>query len=141
MLPLTLAAVHRLGTSIPVYEIPLVFQRSEGSPYSFQQARPDWDGVVQTTRLTHQETGAKLVAGRENYTILNTQLGGAFDAITVEQASVETFMGPVSGIPSIPEGQPLRYEWRARKLMAEGAIDEMITYRAHFQPIADHLCT
>jgi hypothetical protein len=56
-----------------------------------------------------------------------------------EDIGTEVLFGPCQGLAT-PESEDLvRYHWRGEDLQTRGTVQEVITYRGHYLPLAKHL--
>lgn len=123
-----------------VFEVPMIYQRpAEGESYEIQRT---WasrrDGVVEF-ELSERELAAKVRARDQIYTALADQMGPLISGLPAAHLARE-FTAPAR--PSLPEPGPdvvLRYEWRAQLLAERGEIEQKITYRQHYLPVASSL--
>jgi hypothetical protein len=71
---------------------------------------------------------------------LRDQAGPEFFAVTAEALAIEEILASGHSLPIPDEAtRVLRYEWRARLLQTQGAVEQVITYRDHFLPVAESL--
>jgi len=141
---ITLPLVLRASTAAPcadVFEVPLVYQTLAASEhYEIQRMPLASAQPAFRYHLTSQELFAKIRARDEIYLSLRDQAGPEFSAATAQHLAIEETA--LAGDPfSWPHatGRELRYEWRARLLKEQGAIDEIITRAGHFIPTVQGL--
>ena len=139
-LPLVLRAAAA-AQSAKIFEVPLVYQTlARGEHYEIQRTPPDSARRPFRYHLTSQELRAKVHARDEIYLSLRDQAGPEFSAVTAELlATEETVAADDPCAWPHATGRELRYEWRARLLKQQGAIDEIITHADHFIPTVQGL--
>ncbi len=140
-LPVVRAAL-RGAVNTPVFEVPLIHQRpSEGEAYEVQRTWAAPHDHPVKLQLSEQELAAKVRARDRIYTSLTDQMGSLITELSSAHLALE-FVAPAR--LSIPEPGPdviLRYEWRAQVLAERGEIEQKITYRQHYLPVASSLHT
>ena len=138
-LPVVRAAL-RGAVSTPVFEVPLIYQRpGEGEAYEVQRAWAAPNGRPVRYQLSEQELAAKVRARDRIYTSLTDQMGPLVSELPGAHLALE-FVAPArSSVPEPGPGVVLRYEWRARMLAERGEIEQTITYRRHYLPVASSL--
>jgi hypothetical protein len=138
-LPVVRAAL-RGATNTPVFEVPLIYQRpGEGEAYEIQRTWAAPNDRPVKYQLCEQELAVKVRARDRIYTSLADQMGPLISELPGAHLALE-FMVPARS--SIPEPGPdiiLRYEWRARLLAERGEIEQTITYKQHYLPVASSL--
>lgn len=135
-LPIVIGALARAGAKdTPVFEIPLIRQvpSAVGETYDVQRPSGAGAGAVWTD-LTDQELRAKRRARLHVYTQLARQLGPVLSDLSDDHLAREVVV-PAGAPLRAAEGVP-RYEWRGERLLREGAVERVITFRDHFVPIA-----
>jgi hypothetical protein len=140
--PITRAALAGL-TGWKHYEMPLVHQSpapDEPEKCVVQRLPETLGQAAHVSVLTPPELEAKKVARDEVYTILAEQFGTALTDLSDEHLRHEVLgESPSRGMREPGDDFVLRYEWRAKKLLSEGSIEEIITLNDHFRPVAEGL--
>jgi hypothetical protein len=132
-LPLVRAAVP----DVPVFEVPLVYQRpGAAEAYSVQRVPPSRAATALALELTTAELERKLTARAEVYRCLDEQMGPVLATVPPDCLAREEIMPASAHVPA-PDGERvLRYDWRARVLLEAGAVREAITWGDHYAPVA-----
>jgi hypothetical protein len=134
-LPLARRALS--GMDIPLYEVPLVYQR-EGTPDAFEMQRTPQALEVrhQWLDLSTEELGLKTGTIKSGvYGSLFSTLGGMITNAIPSHASRELVIHARDAIPQPLPGQVLRYETRGKYLAEKGDVPAAITYDAHYVPV------
>jgi hypothetical protein len=135
--PIVERAAASLGPC-EVFEIPLVYQEPAADErYVVQRVPQAMSASRLRFSLTDDEADAKGRARDAIYSNLRDGLGPDLFAVPRPHFAIEE-IAAATRLPDDPAstGRVLRYEWRANRLLAEGAIDRAITYRGHFLPVA-----
>ncbi len=134
-LPLVLGALN--GADVPVFEVPLIYQRNDAaSSFEIQRVPPSLEGQALLTELTDDEVGRKIrTLSDGRYRALLGQLGGQIQRVLPTHARREQVLKARKGVPATQPGQRLRYDERGRRLKARGVVAEAITYRHHYAPL------
>ncbi len=140
--PLLLRALAGLP-EIPLFEVPLVYQAPvEGEVYEIQRIPESQAHLRLSYDLSEEELAAKVYARDHIHTSLHDQAGPEFVELSPRHMQREEIAAIREDLPEPDEAsRVLRYEWRARLLHEQGAIDRIITYRDHFLPAASRLLT
>jgi hypothetical protein len=134
----TRPVVERALRGLPAaaaWEVPLVYQLpGPDEAYEVQRVPPARVALRRRYELTPEETDAKAHARDALYPNLREQAGPELLRIPRAHLAVEEIAA--FGDEPEPEtcGRALRYERRARRLLAEGSIDRAITWREHVLP-------
>jgi hypothetical protein len=138
-LPIVRAALHALPDA-EVYEVPLVYQKpAEAETYEIQ--RPVGESTQRQIEfpVASEHVDEKVRARDQVYTLLTAQLGSVITGIPRDHLAREVIFAASPVLPEPDSGKVLRYERRARILLERGEIEQMITYRGHFLPVAASL--
>lgn len=141
-LPMVRAALPE-DAPVPLYEVPLVYQRP-GQPVSFHIQRvPDELAERRIVHaLTEEEATRKFEARNEIYRNLREQAGPEFLALSKEHLAREEMAVALDRLPRPGEfGRAMRYEFRGCLLQAQGLVERAITYGDHFLPMVRALQT
>lgn len=138
-LPIVRAALHG-SEDIPVFEAPLVYQRPvEGESYEVQRMPVSRRNAQVEFQLSEQELARKVWARDKIYTALLDQMGPVISDLPRAHVARE-FMAPARlSVPEPGADVVLRYERRAQILAERGEIEQKITYRHHYLPVASSL--
>jgi phosphoglucomutase len=123
---------------VAVFELPVVYQRAEPGEVYETHRFPDSASGQAVLHLTDQELGAKLRARDEIYHELRAQFPELVD-VSAAHAAVEVVRRSNGSVPTPDASRVLRYERRGRLLQAQGAVEQVITYAAHFAPVVSIL--
>ena len=136
-LPIVLRAV-RDWPQTRVFEVPLVYQTlDEGEQYNVQRFPSSRAAARWQYALTDEEVALKEHARDQIYLSLRKQLGPEFLKVPRDHLAQEEVGEAASPLePPHDTGRALRYEWRARLLRNQGAIENVITYTDHWRPMA-----
>ena len=122
-----------------VFEVPLIYQKSGFPPESFGvQCAPEGQEGVTEIPLSPKESDSKRHALQNIYTILRDTMG-ALLLSSPKALERETIFKATSPLRWPEHGRALRYERRARELMAKGEISEQITHDYHYISIVSNL--
>lgn len=125
-----------------VFEVPLVYQRAtiDGrEEYVIQRCPEEYVREQVWIPLTDAEIELKLAVFDKTYGILQDVVMNGLRGAPKETATREIVV-PVRWPLRIPEPScVLRYDWRAKKLMAEGKVKSAITHYGHYLPMAGSL--
>jgi hypothetical protein len=137
-LPLVRGAVE--GSTVRVVEVPVIYQRpGPRESYAINRFPATQGGEALTVTLSSAEAARKRRARDEIYTTLRDTLGGVLAQISDGEVAREV-VRPAADVLPVPNAQRvLRYEWRARLLRAQGALDRVITYAQHYRPLAERV--
>jgi LmbE family N-acetylglucosaminyl deacetylase len=121
-----------------IFEVPLIYQKpGPGESYGVQSAPAGQPGQI-VVPLTETESASKRNALENTYTILRDTLGKVL--LSCPDALKQETLYPASTPLRWPDpGRILRYELRAKELMARGEVPSEITHAYHFIPLAAHL--
>ena len=138
-LPLVRAAVDQWP--VDIYEVPLVYQKDEPEEtYEIQRVPSPLAAHRIVHALTPPEVDRKAAALNEIYRSLHDQAGPVFLSLSREHLGREEMAAAVPpALSPAATGRALRYEWRARRLLDQGAIQRAIGFADHYQPIAERL--
>lgn len=139
----TAPMVHLAARELPdatIFEVPLVYQQEgPGERYILQGVPAALAGDSVTFHLSDEELALKIAARDEIYTLLTEQMGPLLCDPPAEAFRSEQIFPSRIADAAPGNGRALRYEWRARKLLEDGEIDEAITYSDHFVPVFNRL--
>ena len=138
-LPVVRAALA--GNNIPVLEIPLIYQKA-GELETFELQRVPESLSTQTVwvELTQQELDRKSATVKSGvYRMLFAQMGAVILEALPSRVAREQFLKGRSHLPSPAAEQVLRYEVRGKALKNAGAVQEAITFNAHYAPVFEAL--
>lgn len=134
-----LRAALKAKKPVPIFRIPLVFQRQEDDEYVIQRVPERLSFSRAQLRLSEQEALAKCTVRDEIYINLRDQAGGDFMGVSSSHAACEEVeLDDPSRLEPGFDGRRLRYEWRADLLHRHGKVERVITYKEHFKPMVDH---
>ena len=139
-LPIVRAALA--GSEAPVFEVPLIYQKS-GPVEAFELQHVPASLSDQSTclKLTEEELARKTTTVKAGvYTILLEQLGTMLLAALPSRGGCECFLKARNTLPRPAPEQVLRYEMRGSLLKDTGAVREVITFAGHYAPIFELLC-
>ena len=137
-LPIVSAAWRDSGAAL--FEIPLVYQRpAADEAYEVQRVPPSRRGEQIELRLDATELAAKCHARDRGYALLQRQMGPVLRGLSDAQLATEVVAPAPAALPPLGADRVLRYEWRARRLLARGEIERPITYADHYFPVASAL--
>ena len=140
-LPLVMKTLNLMSSpSIPVYEIPLVYQQNSDIEKYICQRFPDSENVDKVLiELTPDELSFKLRMREECYLSLASQMGNVLSELDGEYLGTEVFGR--TRFPTRMPGQEyrLRYEWRGELLKNQNHVDNVITMQEHFIPYLNSL--
>jgi hypothetical protein len=138
--PIVRAALD--DSSVPVWEIPLVYQTVDpGEHYVVQRPVSSRCAEAETLELTPVELDHKLRARDDVYTLLVEQMGPVITGISSEDCGVEFVMPAAESLPLAGTDVTLRYEWRSGLLVERGEIGRRITCAGHYLPLVKDLET
>lgn len=133
-LPLVRAA---LAADVPVFEVPLVYQRPGANEcYEVQRVPPSRAGAALGLALTAVELDRKVRARGDVYHCLDAQMGPVLDGVPPDRLAREEVVAAPAHVPPPDAERVLRYDWRAQHLHATGAVSEAITWAEHYVPVA-----
>lgn len=137
-LPIVAAALR--GSDAALFEVPLVYQEvAAAESYVVQRLPPSRRGAQIALRLDDAELAAKCHARDLGYRMLQRQMGPVVSQLSDTHLATE-IVAPAATAPAPPGPDcVLRYEWRAQRLLAQGAIERAITWSAHYRPLASVL--
>ena len=138
-LPIVRAA---LGAAPPaqIFEAPLIYQiagqnAGNSESYELQRFPPSRrDGQIEF-RLSMDEHAAKLAARDQVYGSLRKQIGTLLDRTSADHFATEVIGPAANGLLEPNSDQSLRYDWRAKLLLARGQIKRAITRAGHYVPL------
>lgn len=134
-LPVVFGATRALGSSIPIFSVPLVYQGSAPpEQLVFQRALPGERHLEEPFPISNLEGISKRHALRSIYAALMAQM--AFPDAAITQACLEEHLHP-AGAPFGPV-DPLcviRYDRRGEEAKKAGLVQEAISYRHHYLPL------
>lgn len=138
-LPVVRAALHGPADA-RVFEVPLVYQRrAEGESYEVQRLPSSRRDAQVEFHLSEQELERKVWARDQIYTVLLDQMGPLISGLPHAHLARE-FAAPARlSVPEPADDVALRYERRAQVLAERGEIEQKITYREHYLPVASSL--
>ena len=138
-LPIVWAAT-RDRPDVHVWEFPLIAQVPQAAErYRVQRMAPDREALATALALTADELRTKLQARAQTYRCLEAQLGPVLADFTDDHFSVEYFVRADAPWRDPGPDDCVRYEWRARRLQADGQIARVITYHDHVRPMVTGL--
>ena len=139
-LPIVRAAL-RGAPATAVFEVPLVHQTpAPGETYEIQRAAGARAADAIAFAIPPARVDAKLRARDTIYTLLTAQMGAVVTDVPRDRLAVEVILPARAGLPAPGGGaMALRYERRARLLLARGEIERMITWADHYMPVATAL--
>ncbi len=142
-LPLVLRARRLSDLAFDIFEVPLLSQGARDRNYEIQAAQGSRADRTVRVRLSDEEAAAKLQAARQTYInlsqILIDEAGIDVHKLSPEDVGTEVLFGPSQDLAE-PESEDLiRYHWRGEDLKTRGAVRDVITYRGHYLPVAEHL--
>jgi hypothetical protein len=135
-LPIVRAAL-RATPETQVFEAPLIYQKA-GNPESYELQRfpPSRRAGQIEFHLSEAELAEKLGARDRIYGSLRAQLEPLLERTPADHFATE-IIGPAATALIEPHSdQTLRYDWRARMLLARGAVTRAITRAEHYVPLA-----
>lgn len=89
--------------------------------------------------LAPDELERKLRARADVYQCLNEQMGAVLDTVPRNRLAREEIMPALPHVPAPDDERVLRYDWRARALLALGSVREAITWVDHYAPVTAEL--
>jgi LmbE family N-acetylglucosaminyl deacetylase len=129
--------VERARRGLPpaeLWEVPLAYQvPADEERYDVQRVPESMAARRRRYALAPDEVERKVRARDVVYTNLRGPVGPDFLRVPREHLAVEEIARADATVDP-REGRVLRYEWRARRLLAEGRIARAITYEGHFLP-------
>jgi hypothetical protein len=138
-LPIVRAALKG-SKDIPVFEVPLVHQRSDKG-FEMQRVPQALDAEAVWSDLTETELSRKASTLRSGtYRALFGQMGDSILTALPERGSREQFLRARKNLPKPVANQYLRYDERGRDLASSGGVREAILYREHYVPMFESLC-
>lgn len=139
-LPLVMGAV---GIGGPIFEVPLVYQKDTGDEdreeYQIQRAPPEWDKEQTLTPLTKDELASKMQMFKGNYEILQDVVLNGLKCAPAETSASEAVIRSRNPLREPEPSVILRYDWRAKKLLAAGKVKRIITRDDNYLPVAKAL--
>jgi hypothetical protein len=138
-LPLVRAALGEAATA-RVFEAPLIYQIAcqEGNPERYELQRfphSRRDGQIEF-RLSMDELGGKLAARDQVYGALRKQIAPLLAGTPADHFATEVIAPAARGLLEPNSDQILRYDWRAKLLLARGQVKRAITRAKHYVPLA-----
>jgi hypothetical protein len=121
-----------------IFEVPLIYQKSGDTESYGIQCAPESQIDKVEVALSKEESASKREALEKTYTILRDTLGKVLLA-SPRALEVETIFPASSPLRWPDKDRVLRYERRARELMARGEIPVEITHAYHFLLIVSQL--
>ncbi len=137
-MPVALAAY---GNGESVFEIPLVYQVAGEGPeqYAIQRVPPEcWNQQVFVS-LTDDELKMKRDAFDSVYSILKDVVMNGLRCAPDDVVRQESLVHARYPLRSPEPTCAIRYDWRAKKLLAEGKVKEAITHEGHYVPLVESL--
>jgi hypothetical protein len=137
-LPLVMSAV---GIGGPVFEVPLVYQKSneDKEEYAVQRAPVEWSKEQTLFHLSKEELAAKMQVFDGNYEILKDVVLNGLRCAPKEISESEAVIRSRNPAREPEPSVALRYEWRAKKLLLEGKVQRIITRNGNYLPLVNSL--
>jgi hypothetical protein len=135
-------AARRGRDNVPVFEVPLIYQRAAGpDSFELQRVPPSLEPYATSVTLSEEELAKKVAVLRGGiYEALFSQMGALILDAEASRAHREQFMKARDKMPEPEPGQALRYDMRGLALQASGAVRAAIGYREHYVPMFASLC-
>lgn len=139
-LPVVRAALA--GRDVPVFEIPLIWQKQDDdASCEMQRAPASLAAGCRWTELTDAEAARKAETLRAGiYRMLIAQLGTEIEGAIPTHGAREQFVPARPGLPVPAPEQALRYDRRGLAAKATGTVARAITFREHYAPMYRALC-
>jgi hypothetical protein len=138
-LPVVRAALA--GREVPVLEVPLIWEKDDGSGCEIQRAPASVAAGCAWTELTAEEAARKAATLRAGiYRMLFAQVGAEIESAMPTHAAREQVVPARPALPSPAPGQALRYDRRGRAAEAAGTVARAITFADHYVPMYRALC-
>jgi hypothetical protein len=139
-LPIVRAALGP-APAVQVFETPLIHQvtrQGEGSPerYELQRFPDSRRGGQIEFHLSKDELREKLAARDKVYGALRQQIGPMLEGTPADHFATEVIAPAATGLSDPNSDQILRYDWRAKLLLAQGQVTRAITRAEHYVPLA-----
>ena len=132
-----------LGASslVQVFEAPLIYQvatKGAGDParYELQRFPPSRRSRQIEIRLSPDELAGKLAARDQIYGSLRNQIAPLLYATPADHFATEVIAPAATELLEPSSEQILRYDWRARMLLAQGQVKRAIMRAEHYVPLA-----